>query len=328
MIRLAQRSIVIDDRYRGDHGIARYAREVVSRLSIEWRPLGKSLRPGSPLDVLNPHRIRLSRSTLLYSPGYSAGATASTQLLTVHDLIHLRAGETRASRLKRAYYERVVKPAIMQAGHVMTVSETSSTDIREWIEDDNVIVHNTGNGCAEVFTPDGPRISMGSPYFLYVGNFKRHKNPALAFAAMKSFPKHKMVVVTSDVAMASRMAESAGFINRLEVISQIDDDLLAALYRGSEALLFPSLWEGFGLPVLEALAAGTKVVYCASARSVQEICRDTQFEVSNSADAEEFAEAMRKALSAPFSAPENLSRFHWDSVAHQVNATLQDLLTR
>lgn len=271
----ARRSpIFVDTRespYEG--GILRYAREVIPRLRLEWRPFSGPLRPTRPIDVINPNRVRLPASALLYSPGYSAGFGRCTQLLTIHDLTHLRAHNPPLKRnLNLAYYEGFVKPAIRRARHVLTCSETSANEIRAWLEDDSVTIHNTGCGSSEAFTQDGPACDFGRPYFLYVGNFKPHKNPGPAFEAMASFTDHLLVVVSSDESSARALAEKYRISDRLILQTGISDEELAALYRGSDALLFPSLWEGFGLPALEALKTGTKVVYSETAASVSEIC--------------------------------------------------------
>jgi hypothetical protein len=94
-----------------DGGVLRYAREVIPRLNIRWVAFDRPFRPARPIDVVNPIRARLPSSALLYSPGYSAGIGVCTQLLTIHDLIHLRAQNSRLRwYLNRAYYEGVVKP--------------------------------------------------------------------------------------------------------------------------------------------------------------------------------------------------------------------------
>jgi glycosyltransferase involved in cell wall biosynthesis len=307
-----------------DGGILRYAREVIPRLNIQWVTFDGPFRPTRPIDVINPNRARIPSSALLYSPGYSAGIARCTQLLTIHDLIHLRR-QNSLSRwyLNRAYYEGVVKPAVRRARHVLTVSETSANEIRGWLNDDGVTVHNAGIGCSSAFTREGPASKFSRPYFLYVGNFKPHKNPAPLFNAMASFRDHLLVVVSTDVAVARALAEQCGFIDRLEVRTKVSDGALAALYRGSDALVFPSLWEGFGLPVLEALMTGTKVVYSSAAASVSELCGAGQFVVGDAADAGEFRSQMELAIDSPFGWPADLAQFRWETVAARVESVIR-----
>lgn len=304
-------------RYGVNHGIARYAREIIPRLTIPWLPFDGPFRRATPLDAVNPRRMALGRSAVLYSPGFNAGVGRCAQLLTLHDLTHLRAPTARLPWISAAFYEFVVKPAARHTGHVLTNSATSADDIGNWLADDRVIVHDTGIGCSAEFSTGGAAATFERPYFLYVGNFKAHKNAAAAFAAMSAFGDHLLVAVVApaDVATATALAGQHRVADRLVVRTAVSDAELAGLYRGAEALLFPSLWEGVGLPVIEALKTGTKVVHSAAATAVAEICRGTQFAVDDATDHAQFAERMIAALDCPFRAPAGLDRFDWDNVA-------------
>jgi glycosyltransferase involved in cell wall biosynthesis len=317
-------------RYGVNHGIARYAREIVPRLNIQWVAFDRPFRPATPMDVINPNRARLPRSALLYSPGYSAGVAMCTQLLTIHDLTHLRTQNSRSGYLTRAYYEGVVKPAVRRAGHVLTVSETSANEIRDWLNDESVTVYNAGIGCSSAFTRDGPACTFDRPYFLYVGNFKAHKNPGPLFEAMASFHDHLLVVVAADAdaATARALAEQYGLIDRLTIRTAVSDEALAGLYRGSDALVFPSRWEGFGLPVLEALMTGTKVVYYRAAASVSEICHGGQFAVEDATDAGEFRRQMALAIDSPFTCLTALSEYRWETVAARIESLIRHVQPR
>jgi glycosyltransferase involved in cell wall biosynthesis len=316
--------VYVDIRAGYGGGILRYAREIIPRLNIQWVAFDRPFRPTQPIDAINPNRARLPRSALIYTPGYNAGVARCTQLLTIHDLTHLRRqNSTPRGYLNRAYYEGVVKPAVRRARHVLTVSETSANEIRDWLNDESVTVHNAGIGCSSAFTRDGPACEFGRPYFLYVGKFKAHKNPRPVFEAMASFPDHLLVVVSEDVAAAGALAEQYGVIDRLKIRTAVSDEALAALYRGSDALVFPSRWEGFGLPVLEALMTCTKVVYCRAAASVSEICQSGQFSVEDAGDAGEFRSQMALAIDSPFTCLTDLTQFRWETVASRVESLIR-----
>ena len=305
-------------------GILRYVREIIPRLNIQQVEFDRPFKPARPIDVINPNRARIPCSALLYSPGYSAGVARCTQLLTIHDLTHLRTQNSRLRwYLNRAYYEGVVKPAVRRARHVLTVSETSANDIRDWINDEDVTVHNAGIGCSSAFTREGAECKFDRPYFLYVGNFKAHKNPRTLFEAMASFHDHLLVVVSADVAAARALAEQYGFIDRLKIQTAVSDEALAALYRGSDALVFPSRWEGFGLPVLEALMTGTNVVYSSAAASVSEICHGGQFAVEDAADVGEFRRQMELAIDSAFTGLSDVTQFRWETVASRVQSVIR-----
>lgn len=315
-----RRRLYVDNRYVGDHGIARYAREVISRLTLPWEPAGGTYRPGSPLDAISRGRARLPKGSLLYNPGYTAGVTRATQLVTVHDLTQLRVDGPRRAVFQH-YFDRIIRPAIQRTGHVLTVSETSAREVASWVGA-GVTVHNAGNGCSQAFRIDGPAADLGRPYFLYVGNLKSHKNPAPVFRAMRAFPGHDLVVVSGDTESIARLSAEAGVARRPRQYAGIDDARLAELYRGAEALLFPSVWEGFGLPVLEAIRSGTKVVYATAAESVAEICGVSQFPVEQADDSDEFVAMMHAALDATFEAPAHLAEYDWDAVSRRVLSTI------
>jgi hypothetical protein len=145
-------TLYVDTSRIGLHGIGRYSREVVDRLDGDWLDLGQRLRRPLVIDAVNPKRMSLRPSDTVYGPGFNAGLTRATQLLTVHDLIHLRV-KSEGSRLKTLYYERIVRPAIRRAGSVFTVSKTSADELDEWLADDSIDVINTGNGVSSAFKP-------------------------------------------------------------------------------------------------------------------------------------------------------------------------------
>ncbi|MCL3817240.1 glycosyltransferase [Aeromicrobium sp. zg-Y869] len=157
-----------------------------------------------------------------------------------------------------------------------------------------------------------------------MGNLKPHKNPELVFAALAQLPELRLIVVTGDRERVAELAHAYRVERQTSVLGSVDDDQLAELYRGAAALAFPSIVEGFGLPVLEALKCGTPVVYLRECRSVNEICAGGQFAVDSSTDGHEFADACLRAISSPVNPPD-LSRFDWGHVAQRVNVVLDML---
>ena len=322
----AMSNLLVDDRYQGNHGIGRYAAEVIPRLTMPWSPLATK---GSPLglrDVLNLERLRAPRNSVIYSPGFGAGPSRARQIVTVHDLTHLHMPRGRRGEAHRVYYDKVLRPIIKSAGHVLTVSPSSARDIQEWLADDTVQVHDGGNGCSDTFVVDGPVLSRSRPFFLYVGNLKPHKNPRPVFEAMQRFPNHDLLVITSDVDEASILAAESGISGQVVVESGLDDARLAAAYRGCSAFLFPSVMEGFGLPVVEAWKCGAPVVYHLGCRAVADICQGRQFGVASAFDPDEFANAMTRASAGVQPIPE-LSGYRWEDVAARVDAVVRSVWT-
>jgi len=122
----------------------------------------------------------------------------------------------------------------------------------------------TPNGVDPAFTPEGPSPD-GTPYALVVGTLQPRKNPDAAIEALALLDDSDLRLVFAGPdkggrAHAERTAERAGLGARVEFKGHVPQEELAALYRGAACLVFPSRYEGFGLPALEAMASGTPVV--------------------------------------------------------------------
>jgi glycosyltransferase involved in cell wall biosynthesis len=260
---------------------------------------------------------------LYYTPGFNAAWHYSEQVLTLHDLMHLTVpGET--SRIKRFYYERVVRPAVRSSGVVLTVSSSSADAIANWLDDPNVDVIDVGNGCSDAFkaVPHVDEDERGS-YILYVGNCKPHKNVSVMFDAARHIPDMRVVVITSDVEECQLLAHASGVADRLVLRTSVSDVEMASLYANAVALVMPSLIEGFGLPALESLRCGTPVVYFQGCQSVREIVGDGGIGVNSRSDGVEWADGIVRA--AAIRVMERwcpTDSYEWDSVAAKVESVL------
>lgn len=321
--------LLVDDRWTGQHGIGRFASEVIGRIGLPFRRLGGPMPPASPLDVVNPARARLKRSDVVYSPGYNAGFTAAAQLLTVHDLIYLQ-GPKHESSLRREYFARIVRPAIIRAGRVMTSSRMSARALREWLGTDRVSVVDVGIGCSDAFTRDGASCPSRGEYLLYVGNTsKPHKNFPVLLRALARRPEYTLVVVAEANARVDRLAADAGVSAQVSTLSGVPDPALAQLYRGSNGLLFPSLLEGVGLPAVEAMRCGKRVAFWSGCEALSEVVGEAGVAVNDAASADEWAAAMDALMAAGPPGEAEAQRlasrttsYTWDAVAAKVEREL------
>jgi glycosyltransferase involved in cell wall biosynthesis len=250
-------------------------------------------------------------------------------VITVHDLIHLH-DEAEHSPLKKLYYDKFVKPAIIKAGRVFTVSETSAHQIREWLSQGNIRVINTSCGVSPEFLSTGAKDSRAEGAFLYVGSIKPHKNVDILFKALSVNSSFKLVLVTSDISAAQQLVVEYNVQDQVTILSRLSDSELSALYRAAQALLMPSTLEGFGLPAAEAIACGTPVLHWDGCESVKEIVGEYGSCLPSATDVDQWSEAMQSIYSGikksvnPSAAWRNT--YSWDSVGKIVNQELTTLL--
>ena len=289
--------VLYDSRWIGNHGIGRFAAEVQRRLTY-LVPFRAQRLPSHPLDpALLGAALRGLAPKLFFSPGYNSPVWwPGSFIFTLHDLHHLRVPED-SSALKRSYYQHVIKPACHKSAAVLTVSEYSRHEIAEWAKVDERKIVNVGNGVGAPFGPTGHRLEPGYPYLLYVGSRKPHKNlPRLLHAYSLSGVRNDVRLVLSGPADKEILAhvERLGLLRDVVFTELTSNEALAEAYRGAMGFLFPSLYEGFGLPPLEALACGVPVL-TSDVCSLPQVVGDAAILV-NPEDTEQIAEGIRRMV--------------------------------
>ena len=199
-----------------------------------WYPLGLARRARG-LDVLH--------CTTFRGP---VGFSVPT-VVTVHDLAILRAPEA-FPRWHRLYGRAGLERVLRAADAIIAVSEFSRREVTALADVPAERVRVVPNGVDVLFTPDGPRAA--GDYVLAVATLEPRKNLARAVDAA-----HEAGVELRVVG-----ARGWGGVDVPGWVGEVPDAELAALYRGARCVVYPSLYEGFGLPVLEAMACGTPVV--------------------------------------------------------------------
>lgn len=209
-------------------------------------------------------------------------------VVTIHDLSFEREDPVLMGRRDRWIFRRVVPRAARGAARVLTVSERTKRDLveRYGVPPERVVV--TPNGVDPAFGPDGAsyKLQLG-PYALAVGAIQPRKNQLAALAAAREAGLELVVVgpVKDESVAAELRAQGA----RLE--GYVAVERLAELYRGAACLVQPSRHEGFGLPVVEAMASGTPVVVVPDPALV-EVAGDAAVVVEES----QLADGIRRAL--------------------------------
>jgi glycosyltransferase involved in cell wall biosynthesis len=226
---------------------------------VELRARSQVLRMAISL----PRLLRRLRPALVHCQHSLPLGAPRPAVLTVHDLSFERDPSVMGAR-DRLIFRTVVPRSARRAARVLAVSELTKRDLIDiyGIPEEKIVV--TPNGVDPAFRPEGPSPD-GEPYALFVGALQPRKDAAVAIEALALIGDGapRLVVVGQDKggrAEAERSAERNGLAARIEFRGHVPQEELATLYRGAACLVFPSRYEGFGLPVLEAMASGTPVV--------------------------------------------------------------------
>lgn len=219
-----------------------------------------------------PLRLLADKASVLFSPlPEGTLLTLTPQVIVVHDILPLYFP---MEFPRQQHYFRHFVPAILKrARAVIAVSETTKRDIMTSYSMPSHRVHVVANGCDHScyrFGTDTAKVKRKydlEAYFLYVGNLLPHKNLGRllkAFALIAARFPHKMVIVGRKDPRyhpaLERESRALGLEKKVFFLDYVGSDELPALYGGAEAFILPSLYEGFGLTVLEAMACGTPVI--------------------------------------------------------------------
>jgi glycosyltransferase involved in cell wall biosynthesis len=325
-------SALLDELARLDHGlrlaaVTRHPELVPKgiepvRLDGDSQILRMSVRLPTLLRRLGP---RLAHFQHVVAPGCPCPA-----VVTIHDLSFERHPELMSHR-DRLVFRTMVPRSVRRAARVLAVSEQTKRDLVEHyrLPMEKIVV--TPNGVDPLFSPEGARAD-GGRYALFVGTLQPRKDPLAALEAIALVPGElRLVLVGPDKGSgdeARRAAARLGLNGRVTFTGHVEKKKLAELYRGAACLVFPSRYEGFGLPVVEAMASGTPVVAAASG-SIPEVAGDAAVLVDPGSPAAlaggiERALADRERLVA--AGLERAKRYSWAETARRTLNVYRELL--
>jgi glycosyltransferase involved in cell wall biosynthesis len=230
-----------------------------------------------------PRALRQLRPALAHFQHALPRWLSCPAVVTVHDLSFERDPSV-MDRRHRLVFRVAVPHAVRRAAHVLAVSERTKRDLVELYGVDPKRITVTPHGVDPAFSPGTAR---GDSYLLLVGAVQRRKNPLAAAEAAAELGMRLVVAGPRRDAGLARALEQRG----ADVRGYVGRDELVELYRGAAALVMPSSYEGFGLPVVEAMASGTPVV-AAPDPALQEVADDAAVFV----EADNLAAGVRRAL--------------------------------
>jgi glycosyltransferase involved in cell wall biosynthesis len=260
-------------------------------------------------------------------------------VVTIHDLIFLRHPEF-YNPIDVQIYKWKFHQTIKEADHIIAISECTKRDILEYggdlVSEDNITL--IYQSCAQRFnvSPDSKYSALDSQrYVLSVGSIEPRKNTMLALKALHYLPDDiSLVLVGRHTAYTDKLvayARANGLEHRLRILHGVPDADLPALYAGAEAFVYPSVYEGFGIPIIEAIRCGLPVVACTGSCLEEAGGPDSLYVAPD--DAEVMAEAIRRSLKGADGRQERIQRsqdyikrFDGKDVAGQIFQLYQQLL--
>jgi glycosyltransferase involved in cell wall biosynthesis len=225
-----------------------------------------------------PWVLRRERPDVFHAPHYVLPPlTRGRTVVTIHDCIHLMFPQYLPSRAAYVYARASMWSAARQAHRILTVSEASKRDIIHFFSvppEKVVVVYNAieerfaATPSEEAIERVRERYQLNHRFVLYVGNIKPHKNlvrliEAFARLRTRDDDELKLLIIGDEISKLPalrRAVHSHKLHKHVRFLGYLGDETLAILYRLASVFVFPSLYEGFGLPPIEAMASGTPVV--------------------------------------------------------------------
>jgi len=262
-----------------------------------------------------PRKLRRLGVDLFHSPHYVLPLLGRTpSVVTIHDCIHLLFPQYLPNRFAHRYARFMMRKAIEKSVLVFTVSEASRRDILRFFphaDPDRVLVVPNAIDPSLREAPGEEemdrvreRYQVRGRFVLYAGNIKPHKNLERlieAFGRLRrrsGFEDVKLLIIGEEISRYGslrRSVEATGVRQDVRFFGFVPDRTLSCLYRLASVFAFPSLYEGFGLPPLEAMACGTPVV-TSNVSSLPEVVGDAALLV-DPYDVEALADALARVLS-------------------------------
>jgi glycosyltransferase involved in cell wall biosynthesis len=266
--------------------------------------------------------LNASRGALLLNFNYSGPVLKRDQIITIHDATACVFPES-FSLSYRLVHRLLITLLKNRVARVMTVSNFSQTELDHYFGIKNAAVctegwqHSVANGDSAAIL-DKYGLASGQ-YLFAAGSVKPNKNFAVIGKALKLLPDLPIqlaIAGAKDISIFAQDDETLFENRRISMLGYVPDEDLAHLYRNAAWFVFPSLYEGFGLPAIEAMANGCPVI-AARAASIPEVCGDAALYFDPN-DAQSLADVLKRAVQEPdlrtqflARAPQRLALYSW-----------------
>jgi glycosyltransferase involved in cell wall biosynthesis len=355
---VSQPGLVVNCRFltRPVTGVERFAYEITTRLAENSADItlvgppdipphtqlgGRTVHPVGRLhghlweQVSLPLYLRSLGSPTLVDLANTGPLVWPNQLYTLHDVAFIAQPDSYRPLFRLAY--RVIAGALVRrARHVVTVSSFSRDEIHRVFHRPKDEIDIVANGVSVLASEPAPPLGVpslaGREYFLAVGSAARHKNTASlvdAYARLRrqSADPPLLVIVGGESRGFNRMT-SSGEVPGVVLLGRVSDALLAQLYANAIAFAYPSLYEGFGIPPLEAQAAGTPIVV-SRRRPFTDLIEESSALWCDPEDAASIASALERVARSSGLRRQlgergmaNASRYSWDDSARRLIAII------
>ena len=297
-----------------------------------------------------PINVGRTAPHLFHTPHYVLPVlTPCRSIVTIHDCIHLLFPQYLRNRMAHTYARMMHWTAVHRASRILTVSQASKRDILRFFGVPEQRVTVIPNAIDDRFYEDPPeevieqvreRYQLHDRFLMYAGNVKPHKNlerliDAFVLLRQSGFDDLKLLITGSEISKYATLRRAVHRYNLHKYVRFLgfqSETTLATLYRLADVFVFPSLYEGFGLPPLEAMASGTPVVV-SNVSSLPEVVGDSGIQV-NPYDAGSIADGIRQVLADPALrrrlVAKGLARarlFSWQESAVRVREIYQEVAT-
>jgi glycosyltransferase involved in cell wall biosynthesis len=298
--------------------VARKPREV-ELVNLEVR--GKIGHPLSPLAIAIAMTRACRPRAIFWSPGFVPPLFGCARsIVTLHDLTHLKYYD----RFRMLYYNYVLRPLFKRCIAIICVSEYTKNEFASWSKIDPSKVHVVYNSIDRRFKGNEIAEDLGFKYVFYAGNHRPYKNleRLVRAFARSSLPGRgiRLVLTGNQNPELSAIANALGVGNYICFSGWVANSRLPGLYRGALALVYVSLNEGFGIPLLEAMASDVPIV-TSNTSAMAEIASDAAIlidpfsleEITAALDRITSDEMLRSHLVDR--GRERLKQFDWDKSA-------------